>query len=64
MTSQAFINLDQVRSLITNAQKTIKDARGALNDVVVSIAKTLGLKLGEKTQNSEASSTQTSSTQP
>lgn len=40
------VNLVEARGLIETAQKSIKDAHKALNDVIVAIAQAMGLKLG------------------
>lgn len=45
-TATSSINLDKPRLVAIDAQKAIKDAQRALNDVVVAIAKAMGLKLG------------------
>lgn len=56
--SEIKVNLDTVRTLIDNAQKSVREARQALNDVVVSIAKSMGLKLGQNPTASPAADNQ------
>jgi len=56
------ISLDTARSLASTAQQDIKDAQRALNDVVVTIAHAMGLKLGEDS-HIEATSTASTTTQ-
>lgn len=50
--AQASIDLTKPRQVANDAIKAIKDARSALNDVIIAIAKSLGLKLGTKTEAS------------
>ncbi len=45
-TATSTVNLDKPRLAAIGAQKAIKDAQKALNDVVIAIAKSMGLKLG------------------
>jgi len=59
-TATTTIDLNKPRLIASGAQQTIKDAKKALNDVVVAIAKSMGLKLGTDTdreRNNSATST-------
>ncbi len=56
-TTEATVNVDKARQLISDAQKTIRDARESLNKVVVAIAKAMGLKLGHENASTTTSTT-------
>jgi hypothetical protein len=63
VTASTTANLDSARKLSQEAQKEIRDAQKALNDVVVAIAHAMGLDLGlDKHVTVEATSTENSST--
>jgi hypothetical protein len=47
-TGAVLVNIEKVRDLLATAQRSIKEAQKALNDVVVAIAKSMGLKIGQK----------------
>lgn len=51
------VNLDKPRGIGADAIKAVNDARKALNDVVRSIAESMGLKLGQDADHPTASST-------
>ena len=57
-TASSTVDLDKPRIIADGAKKAIRDAQKSLNDVVVAIAKAMGLKLGSE-NNSENHSTTT-----
>lgn len=61
VTASTTINLDTARSLASTAQEDIKAAQKALNDVVVAIAHSMGLKLGQDDQVEATSTASTTS---